>query len=164
MIIHNVCLIVYHMQCFKSQHLSVHMQFSMLKSLHAWNNALWYLIYIYILLIWKCKCFSYGKKHILNAKEWNYFDKDEWELKINSLGGCKDGGRVGSYGVDGTAVGLDFSQLVTVLNVPQLEEAPSTTTEQYVVWWHELQSTDPVLVGRIYRLQIDSQNAHLKYR
>lgn len=103
------------------------------------------------------------KKHILNAKEWDYFDKDEWEMKINSLGGCKDGGRVGSYGVDGTAVGLDFSQLVTVLNVPQLEEAPSTTTEQYVVWWHELQSTDPVLVGRIYRLQIDSQNAHLKH-
>lgn len=99
----------------------------------------------------------------MNAKEWDYFDKDEWEMKINSLGGCKDGGRVGSYGVDGTAVGLDFSQLVTVLNVPQLEEAPSTTTEQYVVWWHELQSTDPVLVGRIYRLQIDSQNAHLKY-
>lgn len=103
------------------------------------------------------------KKHILNAKEWDYFDKDEWELKINSLGGCKDGGRVGSYGVDGTAVSLDFSQLVTVLNVPELEEAPSTTTEQYVVWWHELQSTDPVLVGRIYRLQIDSQNAHLKH-
>lgn len=103
------------------------------------------------------------KKHILNAKEWDYFDKDEWEMKINSLGGCKDGGRVGSYGVDGTAVGLDFSQLVTVLNVPELEEAPSTTTEQYVVWWHELQSTDPVLVGRIYRLQIDSQNAHLKH-
>lgn len=49
------------------------------------------------------------------------------------IGGCKDGGRVGSYGVDGTAVGLDFSQLVTVLDVPQLEEAPSTTTEQYVV-------------------------------
>lgn len=103
------------------------------------------------------------KKHILKAKEWDYFDKDEWELITNSLGGCKDGGRVGSYGVDGTAVGLDFSQLVTVLDVPQLEEAPSTTTEQYVVWWHELQSTDPVLVGRIYRLQIDSQNAHLKH-
>lgn len=118
---------------------------------------------IYISLIWKCKCFSYGKKHILNAKDWDYFDKDEWELKINSLRGCKDGGRVGSYGVDGTAVGLDFSQLVTVLDVPQLEEAPSTTTKQYVVWWHELQSTDPVLVGRIYRLQIDSQNAHFKY-
>lgn len=120
---------------------------------------------IYISLIWKCKCKCkcFCKKHILNAKEWDYFDKDEWELKINSLGGCKDGGRVGSYGVDGTAVGLDFSQLVTVLNVPQLEEAPSTTTEQYVVWWHELQSTDPVLVGRIYRLQIDSQNAHLKH-
>lgn len=102
------------------------------------------------------------KKHILNAKKWDYFDKDEWEMKINSLGGCKDGRRVSSYGVDGTAVGLDFSQLVTVLDVPQLEEAPSTTTEQYVVWWHELQSTDPVLVGRIYRLQIDSQTAHLK--
>lgn len=99
----------------------------------------------------------------MNAKEWDYFDKDEWELITNSLGGCKDGGRVGSYGVDGTAVGLDFSQLVTVLDVPQLEEAPSTTTEQYVVWWHELQSTDPVLVGRIYRLQIDSKNAHFKY-
>lgn len=111
---------------------------------------------IYILLIWKCNCFSYGKKknHICNAKEWDYFDKDEWELKINSLGGCKNGRWVGSYGVDGAAVSLDFSQLVTVLNVPQLEEAPSTTTKQYVVWWHELQSTDPVLVGRIYRLQI----------
>lgn len=97
------------------------------------------------------------KNHICNAKEWDYFDKDEWELKINSLGGCKDGRWVGSYGVDGAAVSLDFSQLVTVLNVPQLEEAPSTTTKQYVVWWHELQSTDPVLVGRIYRLQITNK-------
>lgn len=90
-----------------------------------------------------------------------FWYKDEWEIKINSLGSCKDGGWVGCYGVDGTAVSLDFSQLVTVLNVPQLEKAPSTTTEQYVVWWHVLQSTDPVLVGRIYRLQIDSQK-HLK--
>lgn len=63
---------------------------------------------IYILLIWKCKCFSYGKKYILNAKEWDYFDKDEWELKINLFGGCKDGGWVGSYGVDGIVVGFDF--------------------------------------------------------
>lgn len=104
------------------------------------------------------------KKHICNAKEWDNFDTDEWELKINSLGGCKDGGRVGSYGVDGAAVSLDFSQLVTVLNVPQLEEAPSTTTKQYVVWWHELQSTDPVLVGRIYRLQIKKNKINNKHK
>lgn len=48
------------------------------------------------------------KKYILNVKEWDYFDKDEWELKINLFGGCKDGGRVGSYGVDGIVVSFDF--------------------------------------------------------
>ena len=77
---------------------------------------------------------------------------------MNSLGGCEDGGRVGCYGVDRAGVGPDFSQLVTVLNVPQLEEASSTPTEQDVVGRHELQSTHPILVSGVNGLQIQKHD------
>ena len=47
---------------------------------------------------------------------------------------------------------LDLAQLGAVINVPQLEEAAPTATQQAVTPWQEGQTTHPVLVRVVQRL------------
>lgn len=70
-----------------------------------------------------------------------------------SLGCSKDGGGIGSNGIDGAGMSLDLSNLGTRVHLPELEGAPSTCTQQEVASWHEVQCTHPVLVCSIHWLE-----------